>query len=638
MTKKLGTSKTRGKAHEIVHAETVPHKHVPGRAYEINDPTTKLIHMIGGGYFNEPRYYETERSTVDFYTELRTTGKISTTICDSMGLNEQARLVIETAHAVANSDNPEDLLVIASWLRDPKSGLKIRYTPQILFCIAAANDKTKPFLERYATSVMQRADEVRHVFAAFRHLFNKKEGAIYKGGLPHALRRALCSALSVQKPYALIKYNTDEAPTFKDVLLMIGGSSTKKAVRGNRTNWPLSKPMFEYLVNGKIIDGAPEMLTARKEFFALKPGDPVSKELLDKAGLTWQNIVSHLGSKKETWEMAIPYMPEEALMKNLRNFEQAKISEEAWDKVYKNCTSIVNTKQLPFQFFTAESNVSSTQAKSIADKKLDIACMNIPELEGVTVVFVDNSGSARGCAVSGLSTMRVSDAGNTLAAIAAKRFGRRTLIGVFGDSLVWVPFSESDSCMNIKARIEKVAIEDRREKHNALAIPMYKSGLGVGQATETGLWFGLDDLRQRKVKVDRIILLSDLCCYTSFDAMNCRVDMNKYFGKGGEHATIQSMINRYRREVNNDCRVYSINLAGNGQAQTQPSDKKSRLLSGWSEQIFGLMRQIETGIAAEVVEADDNSNNNEPTPTVTKEAVPADVPTIDILRARYKVS
>src|SRR5512137_2167131 len=140
MSKKLGISKKTH--HEAVHDGTVEHKHVPGRAYEFTSPTEKLISMIGGGFFNEPKYYDTNRSYAEFYRELMTTGKISSVITGEDGLTEQDREVVETATAVANGDHPEDLLMIAAWARDPEKGLKLRYTPQIMLCIAAAMEKS----------------------------------------------------------------------------------------------------------------------------------------------------------------------------------------------------------------------------------------------------------------------------------------------------------------------------------------------------------------------------------------------------------------------------------------------------------------------------------------------------------------
>ncbi len=279
---KFGMKK--GSVHDRADAEQVAHKHVPGRAYEVGDAVTKLVHTIGGGFFNEPKYYDSNRSFAAFYQELLATGRISSKITDETGLTEQAREVLETMTAVASGETPEDLLIIAAWARDTDNGLKLRSTPQIALALAAAHAKTRPFVARYATAIMQRADEIRQVFGAFRELFMAAKGEqeasqagngskprAHRGSLPHSLRKALAHALATQTEYALLKYDGKTRPTFADVLKMVGGSKEigkylEKVTGQKRPNWPVGKAMFEYLVNGRYIDDLPAMLDARRRF------------------------------------------------------------------------------------------------------------------------------------------------------------------------------------------------------------------------------------------------------------------------------------------------------------------------------------------------------------------------------------
>lgn len=627
---KLGTTTKKKSVHASTHAETVAHKHIPGRAFEIKNPADKLIHIIGGGFFNEPHYYDSKRSYAAFCAEwIAQGGKITSRILDEVGLTEQAKDVVQAMKDVAESDNPEDLLIIAAWARDKKHGLKIRTTPNIALALAAANDRTKPFVRKYATSIMLRADEPRQVFAAFRHLFCKQAGGLHKGMLPHCLRKALAEAYASYSPYELLKWNSPESPTHKDVLLMIQGMKKlprryRKSKQGLETRqedgYPLSKAMFDYIVNGKISDDLPEIVTTREHFFKkIKDVKEVTPELLEKAGLTWENVLSHFGSKKEVWEAVIPMMDEMAITRNLRNFEEAKVSKAAWDQIYKKCENLKESVQLPFRFFAAERETSSTDAKTAVSIQCDNAVKSLPDLPGVTVLLVDNSGSAVGAPISGKSDLRISDTGNMLAAVAAKRFGRRAIIGVFGDSLVWVPFNGTDSTISIKKMIDAKAQEEERSKNGALGFDGFKHGRGVGGGTETGLWWAIQDLMDRKIHVDRFVLLSDLCCYTQND-VNCGHPMTKVFGRDGEKATVESMFRRYRRTVNKDCHVYSVNLAGYAQSQID-SNEKNHLMSGWSEQIFALMTDIE-GRSAQAKQAK------------TEEA--KDLPTIQALRDRYR--
>ena len=67
-----------------------------------------------------------------------------------------------------------------------------------------------------------------------------------------------------------------------------------------------------------------------------------------------------------------------------------------------------------------------------------------------------------------------------------------------------------------------------------------------------------------------MIFLSDRCCYTQDDngtAMNCGVNLEKYFGK---KANMQSMVDRYRQAVNKVYHVYSVNLNEHDQRQLRP--------------------------------------------------------------------
>lgn len=596
MMAKLGFDKKED-IHTKIYKKTESHKHVPGRAFSIDNPSEKLINMIGGGFFNEPRYYDTNKQYVDFLNEIINKSKITDKITDELGLTEQAREVMSTMVDIANSDNPEDLLIIAAWARDTVNGLKLRTTPQIALVIAAAHEKTKPFVRKYATKIMQRIDDVKQVFAAFRHLFQSDKSGLHKGTLPHCLRKGIAEVLSKASVYELMKYNSEEKPSLKDVLLMVSGSKKipkRRNKEGNllKDGWPLSKAVFEYIVNGKLLENAPDILKLRNEFFTFKNLNEVKKEHLEKAGLTWENIISHFGSNKDTWEMCIPLMGEMALTRNLRNFEKVGISKESWNLVYEKLEKVENMVQLPFRFFAAYNEVESTNAKSIITMQLDKAVKSLPDLPGITVVLTDNSGSAQGAVVSKNSEIRVSDCGNMLEAILAKRLGRKVTVGVFGDVIMWVPFDCNDSTMKIKLFIDEVAKTGDHKKYNALGTGKMYSRYGVGGSTETGLWFAINDLIEKKIFVDRIILLSDLCCYTQGDN-NCGINMNSYFGKGGDKATIASMIEKYRRVVNNDCKVYSINLAGYGQSQLKPKSNNTYLMSGWSENIIKMINDIE---------------------------------------------
>jgi hypothetical protein len=102
--------------------------------------------------------------------------------------------------------------------------------------------------------------------------------------------------------------------------------------------------------------------------------------------------------------------------------------------------------------------------------------------------------------------------------------------------------------------------------------------------------------------------------WASKDRTRARRHVSKKKYLGSPHATIQSLLDLYRLNINPDLKVYSINLAGYGQSQVRPGGEAIYLLSGWSEKLFGLIRDLEKG----------------------DERREAPIPQIELLRSRYR--
>lgn len=580
---KVGMSKNTAKT--AVAARQVQHQHVDAKVFNVDDPTAKLIHMVGGGFFNEPQYYSTGESKRD------SRGRAVSNPQDEQGMGEQARSVIDTAKAVALT-NPEDLLIIANWVR---TDLKLRTTPTVLLAIAAAEPSCRPFLKKYMPVVIQRADEIRQTFAAYNHLFNLgKDGKRIKG-LPHSLAKGLRDALLKFRESDFMKYDTPDRPSFGDVALML------------RERKRLPKPIFEFLVNGKILDEkATPVFALRKKLNAKDKFDDEAKQLAKGSFATWENLVSQFGGTKEVWEFLIDsgllrYM---AMLRNLRNLEGAGISEAHWDKVVTKLSTETGNKQLPFRFLAARRQVTGQNAISAVDAALDKAVENVPELPGTTFIMVDSSGSMDQ-PVSSKSKMSKKDAGYTLSAILAKKVGRKTIIAVFGTDMKVVPFSASDSTMAVVQNMEREGNTVQHSTHAYLAL-QYLLARGNSSGVRTRSMWGYDDVGRivspipaQPLKVDRIVIVSDMACY------------------GQDN--LGQLLEEYRRTVNPNVNYYSINMSGQDQSQVDPLDKNALLISGWSESIFTLIREFE-GLKTDGEKQD------------------VSVPAIELLRERFKVA
>lgn len=133
---------------------------------------------------------------------------------------------------------------------------------------------------------------------------------------------------------------------------------------------------------------------------------------------TWETALSSGADKKETFERLIRekklgYM---ALLRNLRNMEQAGCDIDLITNVLVNKDSILRSKLMPFRFLSAYNNVSNSQLKSALDSAFVISMANVPKLTGTTILLVDISGSMNQT-VSEKSDVTLMEAAAAVAAI-----------------------------------------------------------------------------------------------------------------------------------------------------------------------------------------------------------------------------
>lgn len=124
-----------------------------------------------------------------------------------------------------------------------------------------------------------------------------------------------------------------------------------------------------------------------------------SNELLRPAGVTWEFLSSWLpgGMDAEAWEYAIPQMNVMALIRNLRNFDQVGISEDAIDDVIRKITSeedVRKSRIFPYRVYAAYQEIASDNWQRALGKTLELASGNLPRLDR-SLLLIDTSGSMR---------------------------------------------------------------------------------------------------------------------------------------------------------------------------------------------------------------------------------------------------
>ena len=155
---------------------------------------------------------------------------------------------------------------------------------------------------------------------------------------------------------------------------------------------------------------------------------------LAEAGFSWERLSGWLpgGMDAEAWTNVIPSMGVMALVRNLRNFDEAGISDETVDAVIAKITDVdevAKARLFPYQVWSAYHHAPSDNWKRALGRTLDLTVANIPRLDN-TLVVIDTSSSMQ-APVSGKSKLtRVEVA--AVMAMATVRRARDVDVVIFG--------------------------------------------------------------------------------------------------------------------------------------------------------------------------------------------------------------
>lgn len=119
---------------------------------------------------------------------------------------------------------------------------------------------------------------------------------------------------------------------------------------------------------------------------------------LKEAGMTWETLAGWLQGPMDrvAWEAIIPSMGAMALVRNLRNFDEAGVNDDMAKFVCDQISdpeNIRKSRMFPYRMLQAYGEAPSNRWAWALDKALDASCQNIPAMYGKTLVLVDTSGS-----------------------------------------------------------------------------------------------------------------------------------------------------------------------------------------------------------------------------------------------------
>ncbi|MFI8191328.1 TROVE domain-containing protein [Streptomyces sp. NPDC085946] len=246
-------------------------------------------------------------------------------------------------------------------------------------------------------SVLQRADEPGEMLGYWTSRYGRR--------LPKPVKRGIADA--VQRLYngkALIKYDTaSKGYRFGDVLNLVHAAPDPgKPWQGDVFQYALDR---RHNPNDAVPPASNRTLTAHRELMALPLEERRSivtseggAERLAAAGMTWEALAGWLQGPmdKQAWEAVIPSMGLMALARNLRNFDEAGVSDEVAAQICARFTDpeqVAKSRMLPFRWWAAYKHAPSLRWAHALEQALGRSLANVPRLKGSTLILVDRSPS-----------------------------------------------------------------------------------------------------------------------------------------------------------------------------------------------------------------------------------------------------
>jgi hypothetical protein len=245
-------------------------------------------------------------------------------------------------------------------------------------------------------SVLQRADEPGEILACWLARYGKP--------IPIALKRGVADAVvRLYDERSLLKYDSAERGVrFGDVIDLVQPAYHHPQIRGTWRYDLLGYALDRRHNRDKPIPVTLETIRNRNLLMAVK--DPqIRRSMLDPvtlkaAGMTWEALAGWLQGPMDAkaWESVIPNMGLFALVRNLRNFDQAGVSDQVAEQIAArlgDAEQVRRSRMFPFRFWAAYKAAASLRWGHPLEKALNASLANVPALSGRTLILVDRSPS-----------------------------------------------------------------------------------------------------------------------------------------------------------------------------------------------------------------------------------------------------
>lgn len=127
---------------------------------------------------------------------------------------------------------------------------------------------------------------------------------------------------------------------------------------------------------------------------------PTFSANLEAAGMSWEAFSGWLGGAMDAdaWGQVAPTMGLMAITRNLRNFDEAGMSDTLAELIgyrFNEPDEVRRSRQFPFRYWTAYREAPSKRWAWPLERAVRHSCSNVPKLGGRTLVLVDVSASMK---------------------------------------------------------------------------------------------------------------------------------------------------------------------------------------------------------------------------------------------------
>ncbi|MFD5874351.1 TROVE domain-containing protein [Streptomyces sp. NPDC060322] len=311
-----------------------------------------------------------------------------------------------------------------------------------------------PSNRQVVDSVLLRPDEPGELLGYWTSHHGRAVPKPVKRGIADAVRR-------LYNGRALLKYDTaSKGYRFGDVLNLVHAAPDPgKPWQGDLFRYALDR---RHHPDDAVPPASNRTLTAHRALMAVPVTErrslvtgPDGADRLADAGMTWEALAGWLQGPMDAsaWEAVIPSMGAMALVRNLRNFDEAGVSDEAAAGVAARISdpeAVASSRQFPFRYLAAYQHAPSLRWAYPLEQALGHSLGNVPALPGRTLILVDRSGSM-GAPLSDRSLLNRADAAAVFGAALALRAADADLVQ-FGTGSSAVAHRRGESVLRIIER------------------------------------------------------------------------------------------------------------------------------------------------------------------------------------------